>query len=202
LNNYNPEFWNDRFSTNEYVYGTKPNDFFKEQIDRLNPGIIFLPGEGEGRNAVYAATRGWKVEAIDQSSIGKNKADKLAESSGVKINYIISSVSDYIPQKNYYDAVAIIYFHIYPEQRKEFFPHIINALKPGGILIMEVFDKDQLGKTSGGPQNYDMLYSMEEVKKDFTGLKTILLKKEDIVLNESEKHQGIASVVRFVGSGE
>jgi len=202
LNNYNPEFWNDRFSTNEYVYGTKPNDFFKEQIDRLNPGIIFLPGEGEGRNAVYAATRGWKVEAIDQSSIGKNKADKLAESSGVKINYIISSVSDYIPQKNYYDAVAIIYFHISPEQRKEFFPHIINALKPGGILIMEVFDKDQLGKTSGGPQNYDMLYSMEEVKKDFTGLKTILLKKEDIVLNESEKHQGIASVVRFVGSGE
>lgn len=202
MNNYNPEFWNDRFSTNEYVYGTKPNDFFKEQIDRLNPGIIFLPGEGEGRNAVYAATRGWKVEAIDQSSIGKNKADKLAESSGVKINYIISSVSDYIPQKNYYDAVAIIYFHISPEQRKEFFPHIINALKPGGILIMEVFDKDQLGKTSGGPQNYDMLYSMEEVKKDFTGLKTILLKKEDIVLNESEKHQGIASVVRFVGSGE
>ena len=62
------EFWNQRYSDSEYAYGKKPNRFFKREIDRLNPGSLFLPGEGEGRNAVYAATKGWNGHALDSSS--------------------------------------------------------------------------------------------------------------------------------------
>lgn len=46
------------------AYGTEPNAFFKAQLDQLTPGRLLLPAEGEGRNAVYAAKKGWEVAAF------------------------------------------------------------------------------------------------------------------------------------------
>ena len=85
---YKTDFWNERYSSDEYVYGTEPNQFFKEQIQKINPsGRLLLPGEGEGRNAVFAAKLGWNVDAFDQSSVAKMKAETLAKLNNVKINY-------------------------------------------------------------------------------------------------------------------
>ena len=56
------EFWDQRYSDSEYVYGKKPNQFFKEFVDENQPGKILLPAEGEGRNAVYAAKMNYEVE--------------------------------------------------------------------------------------------------------------------------------------------
>ena len=72
-------FWDERYSNKEFVYGTLPNQFFKDQLDKLKPGKILMVGEGEGRNAVYAAKLGWQVDAIDSSNVAKEKAAKLAE---------------------------------------------------------------------------------------------------------------------------
>ena len=66
-------FWNERYSTNEYAYGTEPNEFFKSVLSKLEVGKLLLPGEGEGRNAVYAAKQGWHVTAFDTSIAGKTK---------------------------------------------------------------------------------------------------------------------------------
>lgn len=67
------EFWETRYKSPTYAYGTKPNEFFKESIDKLNPGRVLLPAEGEGRNAVYAAQRGWSAEAFDFSEAARPK---------------------------------------------------------------------------------------------------------------------------------
>src|SRR5690554_7467062 len=72
-------FWNERYSSIEFAYGEKPNEYFKEQLSKLEPGRILLPGDGEGRNGICAAKQGWDVEAFDISSEGKKKADQLAE---------------------------------------------------------------------------------------------------------------------------
>lgn len=72
------ERWNERYSTDEFAYGEEPNAYFKEQLDKLNAGAILFPAEGEGRNAVFAATRGWRVAAFDISTEGKKKALRLA----------------------------------------------------------------------------------------------------------------------------
>jgi len=66
--------WNHRYADSECIYGTKPNDFFKQELDILVPGKILLPAEGEGRNAVYAAEKGWIVSAFDQSDESRKKA--------------------------------------------------------------------------------------------------------------------------------
>jgi SAM-dependent methyltransferase len=197
---YANDFWNERYSSEEYVYGENPNYFLKEQLEKITvPGKLLLPGEGEGRNAVYAAKLGWEVEAYDQSTTGKLKAIKLADKNNVKINYHIEDLLEFTPSKNFYDAVAIIYVHLNTKLRKSFNEKIIEALKPGGKIILELFSKEQLGKSSGGPQDLEMLYSLDEIKKDFSSLKSIILKEETINIEEGEKHSGEANVVRFVG---
>lgn len=198
--NYNSKFWDERYSADQYIYGIEPNQFFKEQLDKiLTPGRLLLPGEGEGRNAVYAAKYGWQVNAFDQSQIAMEKALKLADLNKVKINYSVIDLLTLVPVRNFFDTAAIIFVHFRSDDRKLFHQKIIDSLKPGGILILESFSKNQFGKTSGGPQDLSMLYSVEEVMIDFNLMKTILLEEKSIYINEGDKHSGEASVIRFVG---
>jgi len=193
------EFWNERFSTDKYIYGKNPNKFFKEQIDQLKPGRLLLLGEGEGRNSVYAAIKGWEVDAVDFSQTAKEKALRLAKKNNVNINYAISNLADFTPRENCYDAIGLIFIHLKPGSRKIVHKRIVNSLKNTGLIILEAFEKEQLGKSSGGPQDEEMLYSKEELEYDFKALKIHLLKKETVLLDEGDKHKGDASVIKFVG---
>lgn len=192
------EFWNERYSSNDFVYGTEPNNYFKNELDKLIPGNLILPGDGEGRNSVYAAKNGWKVDAVDFSTVAKEKALKLAEENSVKINFEVADLSEYKPKTNYYDAAAIIFLHLNPNIRSDVHSKIVDSLKPGGTLILEVYEKGQFGKDSGGPQNIDMLYSKEELKEDFKLMGIKLLEKRIIHLDESHFHKGEAVVLRLI----
>lgn len=191
--------WNERFAKEEYVYGKKPNHFFKEEIDKLKPGRLLLFGEGEGRNGVYAAKLGWEVDAIDWSEAAKDKAEKLAADNNVKINYTVTDVSEYTPKENYYDAVALIFLHLDPSAREHIHKKAVDSLKSGGVVILESFSKEQLSNSSGGPKNPDLLHSLEEIFSDFVELEIISFSKEKIKLDESNHHNGIADVIRYVG---
>ncbi|MDX1604123.1 MAG: SAM-dependent methyltransferase, partial [Salinimicrobium sediminis] len=83
------EFWNERYQREEYIYGKDPNEYLKAQLKNLTPGRILFPAEGEGRNAVHAAKKGWQVSAFDQSEEGRKKALRLAEAEGVEIDYTV-----------------------------------------------------------------------------------------------------------------
>lgn len=194
------EFGDTRYGQTDFVYGTRPNQFFKEKIDKLKPGIIWLPAEGEGRNAVYAAYSGWEVEAFDQSVEGQKKALRLAKNVGISINYTISDCKKTDPEENKYDVCALIYAHTTPELRKMLHEKVVKALKPGGKVILEAFSKNQLSKESGGPKQADMLYSMEELREDFADLNIDFLEELDINLSEGMHHQGTGSLVRLLGT--
>jgi len=191
--------WDERFSNEDYVYGTEPNEFFKDQLGKLNPGRVLMLGEGEGRNAVYAAKMGWQVDAVDFSYQARLKALKLAEKENVKINYFVSNLNDYKPENNLYDAIGIIFIHLNKPEVEKIFVSVQKALKKGGVIICEVFSKNQIGKSSGGPKDPDLLYSVDEIANIFKGLDTISLAESTIILDEGILHQGEASVIRYVG---
>lgn len=193
------ERWNEKFSEEEYIYGKEPNKFLKEELSKQPAGKILFLAEGEGRNAVFAAMLGWKVDAVDFSEKGKIKAEKLAVEKKVKINYIVSDLSVYTPQKDYYDAVGIFYFHMEEELRKAIFNNAINSLKQGGMILFEAFEKEQKLFQSGGPKEDALLFSLEEVVSDFIDLEFEKLSKEKIILNEGKGHQGEGMVIRFAG---
>jgi len=200
MSNFGKDFWDERYSINEFVYGTKPNSFFKNVLDKLPPGKILLLGEGEGRNAVYAALNGWKVDAVDFSSQAKEKALQLALDNNVHINYNVFDLSDYKFKQNYYDVVAVIFLHLNPKLRNSIHSQVNKSCRTDGKLILEVFEKEQLGKTSGGPQNLEMLYSIEEMKKDFENMKIELIEKKNIYIDESDQHRGEAVVIRLIAA--
>ncbi len=199
MNHYDGNFWDARYSNEEFIYGREPNSFFKEQIDRLMPGKLLMLGEGEGRNAVYASKKGWKVDAVDFSSNAKKKTLSWANQNNVKLDYTVANLIDYIPSKEYYDAAGLIFIHLNPANCRLIFDRLSEALQTGGKIIMEVFSKNQLGRTSGGPQDLNVLYSIDEIKSYFPSIHTILLEEKKIILNEGKHHSGEASVIQFVG---
>ncbi|MGN6602658.1 MAG: class I SAM-dependent methyltransferase [Ginsengibacter sp.] len=192
------EFWNERYSSEDFVYGTAPNEFFKSQIDKLPPGKLLLPAEGEGRNAVYAAKLNWTIDAFDQSEKGKEKCEALARENNVTINYTVSDALDIPLEQNKYDLIALVFAHFPSSIRNEIHQKCIAALKPGGMLLLEAFTPKQLQNESGGPKDSDMLYSKEILESDFTALKIQSLDEKEIELKESKQHWGKADVIRLV----
>lgn len=193
------DFWNSRYSEKEFAYGTDPNEFFKEQIDKIIPGRAIFLGEGEGRNAVYAAKLGWQVDAVDFSSSAKDKALKLAKENNVKINYVVSDLNDYDFKENDYDLIVMIFLHLPLELRTSIFSKSILSLKQNGRLLIEVFSKEQINNISGGPRSIDLLYSENDVLSLTNDLRIEIMESKSIQLEEGKYHKGKADVIRFVG---
>lgn len=193
------EFWNNRYAEKDFAYGTEPNDFLKDELEKLPAGKILFVCEGEGRNAVFAAKQNWRVEAFDLSEEGKRKASLLAKQNNVSINYQIANASTIEYSENSFHVVALIYAHFPETIRKSVHEKIVRWLKPGGLVVLEAFNPNQLNNTSGGPKDLSMLYTKEIMADDFKELIIQQLNTETIELNEGKYHTGKAEIIRFIG---
>lgn len=193
-------FWDERFAAKEYIYGEEPNKYFAKKIKQLQPGRLLLPMEGEGRNAVFAASLGWEVDAFDSSVEAIGKAQALAAAQGVELNYKHCRVEDYDWTVEKYDLIALIFAHLPPAERMNMHKSVSNSLRPGGTLILELFHPDQLGRTSGGPKVQEMLYSPDLLKDDFPGIEYSALNRVETTLSEGSYHQGKAILTRGIGT--
>ena len=197
--------WNKRYADEEYAYGTVPNQFFQETLDKYNiAGKILLPAEGEGRNAIFAAKKGLEVFAFDISVEGKNKALKLAKKENVSINYEVGPFFDLQLNNEKFDAAALIFAHFPPNIITKYHHKIAELIKPNGYLILEGFSKNHLelqkvNPNAGGPKNIDMLFSVDAIKKEFPHFEIILLEEKEIELDEGKFHQAKSKVIRFIG---
>ncbi len=195
--------WNERYSKEEYAYGVKPNEYFKQIIDSLPVGHLLLPAEGEGRNAVYAAKLGWKVSAYDISEQAKLKACQLAKTQEVEFDYQVGELESLNYSEQQFDAIALIYAHLPPEIKSTTYGMFDRLLKTNGFVIAEVFSKSHLNYVAenpsvGGPRNEEMLFSTDEFRHYFKGYKVIELVEQEVVLHEGVFHQGKGTVIRFV----
>lgn len=197
------EFWDERYKQDDYVYGKEPNEYLKAKLKELKPGSIIFPADGEGRNAVFAAKEGWEVSAFDISTEGRKKALKLAKEEGVRIDYKISDLQHLRVKKEEFDAIALIYAHFPPPERKQFFSLIHQYLKEGGKIIFEGFGPkhpqyQKLNPAVGGPQEERMLFSEIEMRETFQELHFVEFYEGEIELNEGDFHKGKGWVIRFV----
>ena len=189
--------WNERYQNSTYQYGINPNEFLTEQLQGLHPGRILVPAAGEGRDMVYAAKLGWEAHGFDLSEQGEAKAIKLARDQQVNIHFKCMDAFKINYPLESFDVIALSFFHLPPDLRKAFHQRCVTWLKPGGRIILEGFNKSQLGKTSGGPKQVDWLFSSQELAEDFQGLTVQLNEEKDRLLDEGPLHQGIASVIQF-----
>ena len=167
-------------------------------MDILKPGSLLIPGEGEGRNAVYAAKKGWDVHAFDSSIRGREKALELAKKNNVSVHYETSDYQSFKSEKTF-DVIALIFSHLPSVDRQVVHRKYVQLLNPGGTLILQTFSKRQLGLGTGGPKNFDLLFSVEELEEDFKHLESLSAENEFIDLDEGHLHSGKAHVISLKG---
>lgn len=190
--------WDERFAVDEYVFGTEPNDFLVEQSALLRSPVLSL-GEGEGRNAVFLASLGCEVHAVDSSAVGLSKAKALARSRGLEIRTIEADLADYVPPDCHYEAVVSIFAHLPSPVRQQLYSRVARCLKPGGILLIEAYVEAQMHRDTGGPKDVDMLMSEQKLREEFPDFDAVILREVERDVCEGSGHTGKACVVQFMG---
>ncbi|UII29900.1 class I SAM-dependent methyltransferase [Fulvivirga ulvae] len=198
------KYWDDRFSTKDYAYGKQPNNYLKEQLQQLEVGKILFAAEGEGRNAICAASLGWEVSAFDISLEGKNKALQLANEYGVSLDYQIGQLPELGYKDEQFDVIALIYAHFPAHIKSDYHKLLDKYLVTGGTVIFEAFSKSHLeyrlkNEKAGGPRDIESLFSVEELRSDFADYEIIAMEEKEVTLSEGLYHNGKSSVIRFVG---
>lgn len=195
---YDASYWNERYGVNEFIYGTEPNTFLAEHSGLLTGPVLSL-SEGEGRNAVFLASRGLEVLGVDLSDVALEKANQLARSQGVTIQTLVADLATYTPKPEHYGSVISISAHLPSDIRKRLYPLIEQSLRPGGIILLESYAENQLTRDTGGPKDRDLLLTVEKIRREFTNLEPILLREIERHIAEGERHTGLACVVQFIG---
>ena len=194
-----PSKWDERYRAHEYFYGTEPNAYLWQQTGRMTAGKPALAiCDGEGRNGVWMAQQGMEVVSVDSSAAGLLKAQKLAETRNVSLKTVEADLAGWDWPEKHFNVVAAIYAHFSPHVRQHVHSAICRTMVPGGIVVLEAFSKGQLGRTSGGPKEMDMLYSPEDLSADFKELQILELLEGEVYLEEGKGHQGMGRVVRLL----
>ena len=155
--------WDERYSEAELLWTTEPNRILVEAVADLEPGLALDLAAGEGRNAVWLALQGWKVEAVDWSDVALDKGREQARRAGVNVWFTREDLRQWWPPTDAYDLVVITYLQLEYAERHGVWRGAAGAVANGGRLIVIGHDWDNLEKGYGGPQQADVLYSVEEV---------------------------------------
>lgn len=190
--------WDERYAQPEFVYGVAPNEFLVSVADQIPPGPVLMLGEGEGRNAVFLASRGHEVVALDQSAAGLAKARRLAAERGVQLDTLQADLRDYTLEPAAWAAIVSIFCHLPPSIRVPLYADIARGLRPGGLFLLEAYRPAQLARGTGGPSDPAMLLSLATLRDELSGLDFVHAEELEREVREGAYHTGLASVVQVV----
>jgi SAM-dependent methyltransferase len=193
-----PTNWDERYGQQEYYYGTAPNSFLVSVCDKIPARQILCLAEGEGRNSVFLASRGYQVTAVDGSSVGLRKAAQLAADQQVKITIVCADLAKFEIEPGQWDGIVSCYCHLPPAIRTPLHQKVVRGLRPGGVLVLEGFSKQQLSYGTGGPPSFDLLFALEELQVELAGLEFMHAVTTERDVREGLGHSGIASVVQIL----
>jgi SAM-dependent methyltransferase len=164
------EQWDERYRADELIWKAEPNRFLVEEVARLAPGRALDLACGEGRNALWLAERGWQVTAVDFSSVGLEKARRLASERGLELVLVEADVLEWEPPAASFDLVIVMYLHLPAGARRRVQERAASALAPGATLLVVGHDSTNLTEGIGGPQDPAVLFSPEDIVGDLDGL--------------------------------
>jgi 2-polyprenyl-3-methyl-5-hydroxy-6-metoxy-1,4-benzoquinol methylase len=194
--------WNQRFSGDDYLFGREPNDYLRSKAPLLPAGgSVLCVADGEGRNSVWLARQGFKVEAFDISEVGVTKARRLASEAGVSVDHTVADCEQYNWTAQRHDGVVAVFIQFAdPEMRTRLFANIVRSLKPGGVLILQGYTPLQLEYKTGGPGQLSHLYTADLVREAFKDLQVVELVEYEAELNEGARHAGRSALLGLVAT--
>jgi cyclopropane fatty-acyl-phospholipid synthase-like methyltransferase len=191
--------WDSRYAGSDYFFGTEPNGFLASVVEHLPAGRALFIADGEGRNSVFLAQKGWECVSMDASREGNRKAEELAGRSGVSLSTVHGDLSEYQMGDEAWDVIVSIFCHLPPELRRSVHNRVVRALRPGGALVLEAYTPEQLQYGTGGPPREELMMTKELLRKDFAGLRLERCSEVVREVQEGCGHTGQAAVVQVLG---
>ena len=194
------DFWNARFATDEYIFGTAPNVFLASRKALVLPGMRALAiADGEGRNGVWLAEQGALVHSIDVSPLALEKANKLAAERGVMLETEAADVLNWDWPEAAYDLVAAIFIQFAPPpERDRIIAGIRHTLKSGGVLMLQGYTPKQIEYGTGGPPSAANMYTPELLRDWFGDWEILHLAEHESFISEGSHHHGMSALVDLV----
>ncbi len=193
------ELWNERYTEPFASYGTEPNDYLREVADRIPAGPVLCLAEGEGRNAVYLASRGHSVTAVDLSEVGLANARKLAARQGVTLDTVVADLTTYDFGDTHWAGIISIWAHMPSASRPALHAACARALRPGGVFVLEAYTPRHLDRPGvGGPPVADALPTPAELRRALPGLRLEHCREVDREISEGKYHHGPSTTVQVL----
>lgn len=196
------QVWSARYDAagEEYLFGTAPNAFLQRQGARLRPSLSALSvADGEGRNSVWLAEEGLAVTAVEISPVALHKARRLAQSRRMEVELIQADLLQWHWPSAAFDVVAAIFIQfVGPAERDILFARLKDALKPGGLLLMQGYTPKQLEYGTGGPSAVENLYTEELLRHAFGDFDLLELRSHETSLDEGSAHRGMSALIDLV----
>lgn len=192
--------WNRRFATDDYLFGTEPNAWLREHAGLWTPGQrVLCVADGEGRNSVFLAGCGLRVDAFDIAERGVAKARALAHARGVLVDYAVLDGDQVAwPEAEYDGVVAVFVQFADPAMRERLFKNLQRCLRPGGWLLLQGYTPRQLSHGTGGPPVLSHLYTEALLREAFAALEIVQLRDYEADVQEGSGHAGRSALIGLV----
>lgn len=192
--------WDERFSIEDYLFGAEPAQALVKLEHYLIPqGDTLVIADGEGRNSVYLASKGFKVTATDASTVANVKAKALAASRNVAVDYQVEDFFDIDWSAKQYDNIVGIFFQfIPPDKIKQVLTALRTAIKKGGTLLIHGYTPQQIELATGGPKDVSLMYTKELFEDMFENVEILVNNEYQMQLTEGSGHNGPSALIDFV----
>lgn len=151
------EAWDARYAAGRQ-WSTGPNEAFAALVADLPPGRFLDVAGGEGRNALWLASRGWASTVVDFSLVALERAREAAAAQGVGCEVVLGDVTDLDPALGTFDLVAVLYLHLPAPAQAAALAAAAHAVAPGGRLVAIGHHPRSAGTGVGGPQDVAVLH--------------------------------------------
>lgn len=190
--------WDNLYAQEGYAFGKEPNGFVVAMTPMLQRGRTLCLGAGEGRNAVYLASLGFDVLAVDASAIGLAKAERLALEVGVKIETLQEDLASFNMGDERFENIVSVFCHVPSTLRRRLHSGAIRALRPGGMFLLEAFRSMQLALATGGPTELDQMMDRGPIELELAGLEMIRVGEVIRLLDEGRCYRGLGAVLELI----
>ena len=174
--------WNERYTGTDLVWSATPNQFVASDLGSLAPGRAVDLAAGEGRNALWLASLGWDVTAVDFAAAGLEKGRAVAETLELAhpVTWECADVLTWVPDAPSYDLAVLAYLQLPAAERREAVRRAVAALRTGGTFFLVAHDTTNLTEGVGGPQEAAVLMTAEDVVADLAGIEVDVVRAERV----------------------
>ena len=162
---FTQETWDARYAESERIWSGNPNPRLVEHVTGLPPGDALDVGAGEGADAVWLATRGWQVTALDVSRVAVDRVSAHAAEAGVsdRVSTLHHDLMSGAPLPGSYDLVSAQYWHPPLDRFGEIYRALAAAVRPGGVLLVVGHHPADLATGLRAHGHPELLFTPEQV---------------------------------------